>query len=88
MLVFGMATTMLTEFLPHRASAGIALNNFVRNLFSCAGAVAAEPLVREFSNGYVFTVLGAIAFLSSFGVVGAMLKFGSSWREKMAKEMR
>ncbi len=33
MLVFGAATTMLTEFMPKRSSSGVAVNNFVRNIF-------------------------------------------------------
>ncbi|KAK8065326.1 MFS multidrug transporter-like protein [Apiospora hydei] len=43
MLVFSAATTMLTEFMPRRSSSGVALNNFVRNLFSCTGGVVGQP---------------------------------------------
>lgn len=35
MLIFATATTMLTEFMPKQASAGVAVNNFVRNILSC-----------------------------------------------------
>ena len=42
MLVFSAATTMLTEFMPQKSSSGVALNNFVRNIFSCIGGVVAQ----------------------------------------------
>jgi len=46
MLIFGMATTMLTEFMPKKASNGVAVNNFCRNIFSFAGSFLAEPLIH------------------------------------------
>jgi multidrug resistance protein len=51
MLVFSCATTMLTEFMPGRSSSGVAVNNFVRNLFSCTGAIVASPLIYAIGNG-------------------------------------
>ncbi|KAK7719027.1 hypothetical protein SLS63_010271 [Diaporthe eres] len=45
MLVFGAATTMLTEFMPKKSSSGVALNNFIRNIFSCVGVVVTQPLI-------------------------------------------
>ena len=86
MLVFAMATTMLTEFMPKRASSGVAANNFVRNIFSCLGAVTAEPLLSAIGNGWLFTGLGVISLASSI-VIWAMRKYGPKWRERMDKEM-
>ncbi|KKA21610.1 Uncharacterized protein T310_4397 [Rasamsonia emersonii CBS 393.64] len=62
MLIFGMATTMLTEFMPKKSSAGVALNNFVRNIFSCVGAVVASPIIHAIGNGWLFTILGLLGF--------------------------
>ena len=86
MLIFAMATTMLTEFMPKKASNGVALNNFVRNIFSCAGAVAAQPLIEAIGNGWLFTGVGVIAAGSSV-VVWAMRRYASTWRERMDREL-
>ncbi|KAL9613228.1 MAG: hypothetical protein Q9167_002244 [Letrouitia subvulpina] len=85
MLVFSMAITMLTEFLPKKTSSGVAANNFVRNIFSCIGAFIAEPLMSAIGNGWLFTGLGAIA-LASCTVIWAMKRFGPRWRETMDRE--
>lgn len=54
MLLFAAATTMLTEFMPKRASSGVALNNFGRNIFSFLGVLLAEPLIDAIGNGVLF----------------------------------
>lgn len=86
MLIFSMATTMLTEFMPKKASNGVAVNNFIRNIFSCIGAVVAQPLISAIGNGWLFTGLGVIAAVSSV-VVWAMRRFGPKWRQVMDKEL-
>ncbi|KAL8963189.1 MAG: hypothetical protein Q9193_000520 [Seirophora villosa] len=85
MLVFAMATTMLTEFMPQKASAGVAVNNFARNICSCIGALTADPLISAIGNGWLFTGLGVIAMASSV-IIWAMRKYGSRWREVMDRE--
>ncbi|KAI4164154.1 MAG: hypothetical protein LQ342_002118 [Letrouitia transgressa] len=85
MLVFSMAMTMLTEFIPKKTSSGVAANNFVRNIFSCIGAFVAEPLISAIGNGWLFTGLGAIA-LASCTVIWAMKRFGPQWRENMDQQ--
>jgi predicted MFS family arabinose efflux permease len=82
MLIFAMVTTMLTEFMPKKASSGVAVNNFVRNIFSCVGGVVAQPLLDTIGNGWLFTGLGVIAAASS-AVVWAMRRFGPGWRTSM-----
>ena len=86
MLIFAMATTMLTEFMPKKASNGVAVNNFVRNIFSCVGAVVAQPLINAIGNGWLFTGVGCIAMASSV-VVWAMRRFGPRWRQAMDREL-
>ncbi|CAD6572603.1 MAG: hypothetical protein ASARMPREDX12_005323 [Alectoria sarmentosa] len=86
MLIFAMATTMLTEFMPKKASNGVAVNNFVRNIFSCVGAIIAQPLIGAIGNGWLFTGVGVIAAASSM-VIWAMRKFGPRWRQVMDKEL-
>ena len=86
MLIFAMATTMLTEFMPKKASNGVAVNNFVRNIFSCVGAIVAQPLIDAIGNGWLFTGVGVIATASSV-VVWAMRRFGPQWRKVMDREL-
>ncbi len=86
MLIFAMTATMLTEFMPKKASSGVAVNNFVRNICSCVGAIVAEPLITAIGNGWLFTGIGVIAAVSSC-VIWAMRKYGPRWRERMDKEM-
>lgn len=86
MLIFAMATTMLTEFMPGRSSSGVALNNLMRNVFSCVGAIVGAPLIAAIGNGWLFTILGLWA-LSSSTVIWAMRRFGPQWREKMDRHL-
>lgn len=86
MLVFGIVTTMLTEFMPDRASHGIALNNFVRNIFACVGSLVAEPLIDAIGNGWLFTILGIWTFISGPLVIWAMKKYGDRWRDNTARK--
>jgi multidrug resistance protein len=88
MVIFGLATTMLTEFMPKRASSGVAVNNFVRNIFSCVGGIVAQPLIAAIGVGWLFTGLGIICWISALSVVWAMRKYGPKWRVVMDKKLR
>ncbi|KAL1310517.1 hypothetical protein AAFC00_000802 [Neodothiora populina] len=85
MLVFGIVTTMLTEFMPDRASHGIALNNFIRNIFACVGSLVAEPIIKAIGNGWLFTILGCWTLISGPLVIWSIMKFGDRWRESARK---
>ncbi|KAF2683159.1 MFS general substrate transporter [Lentithecium fluviatile CBS 122367] len=87
MLIFSLASTMLTEFMPKRASAGIAINNFVRNIFSFTGAVVAEPIIGAIGNGWIMTILGLWSLVSGCAVIWAMGRYGSKWRVKMVEAL-
>ncbi|KFY36971.1 hypothetical protein V494_04913 [Pseudogymnoascus sp. VKM F-4513 (FW-928)] len=84
MIIFSCSTTMLTEFMPKKSSNGVALNNFVRNIFSCVGGIVASPLIDSIGNGWLFTGLGVWA-LASGSVVWALRRFGPKWRDEMVK---
>ena len=86
MLIFAVATTMLTEFMPKKASSGVALNNFVRNILACVGGVVAQPLLDAIGNGWLFTLLGLLAVCSSV-VIWAMRHYGPRWRKSMDEKM-
>lgn len=87
MIIFGMATTMLTEFLHKQSSSGVAVNNFVRNIFSCVGGIVAQPIISAIGDGWLFTILGLVCWISAFAVIWAMRKFGPKWRVEMNKKL-
>ena len=87
MIIFGLVTTMLTEFMPGRSSSGVAVNNFIRNIFSCVGGVIAQPIITAIGNGWLFTILGLVCWISSFAVIWSMRRFGPKWRIQMEKKM-
>lgn len=86
MLIFSMSTTMLTEFMPQRSSTGVAVNNFVRNLFSCVAGVVTAPVIHGIGNGWLFTILGIVSF-ANCAVIWAMRRFGPRWRKSMDAKM-
>ncbi|KAI5294687.1 hypothetical protein KEM52_003442 [Ascosphaera acerosa] len=83
MIVFSMATTMLTEFMPKRSSAGVALNNFVRNILSCVGTIVGVPLINAMGNGWLFTMLALVTLITGLAIIVTMKTFGPAWRAKM-----
>ncbi|CBF81466.1 hypothetical protein AN5656.2 [Aspergillus nidulans FGSC A4] len=87
MLIFSMVTTMLTEFMPKKSSEGVALNNFTRNIFSCVGSFVTAPIIGAIGNGWLFTIIGLVAFASS-GVIVVMRVFGPRWKEGMDRLMQ
>ncbi|KAL2196516.1 major facilitator superfamily domain-containing protein [Corynascus similis CBS 632.67] len=87
MLVFGVTTTMLTEFMPRRSSSGVAVNNFVRNIFSCVGSVIAQPLIDAMGNGWLCTMVALFALLTGSAAVWALRRFGAKWREDMDRRL-
>ncbi|KAI1657245.1 MFS general substrate transporter [Daldinia decipiens] len=87
MLVFSAATTMLTEFMPQRSSSGVALNNFVRNIFSCVGGIVGQPLIDAMGIGWLMTMIGLIAWLSGNLSIWLLRKNSRKWREQMDKAL-
>ena len=73
--------------MPKRSSSGVAVNNFIRNIFSCVGGVVAQPLITAIGNGWLFTGLSVICWISGFSVIWAMKTFGPRWRIEMDKKL-
>ncbi|KAI0024264.1 major facilitator superfamily transporter multidrug resistance [Xylariomycetidae sp. FL0641] len=88
MLVFNAATTMLTEFMPHRASSGVALNNLVRNVLSAVGGVVGQPAIDAIGHGWLMTAVGALAWVSGHVVLVLLRRNAAKWRVKMDEELR
>ncbi|KAL2018838.1 hypothetical protein VTK56DRAFT_327 [Thermocarpiscus australiensis] len=87
MLIFGAVTTILTEFMPRRSSSGVAVNNFVRNIFSCVGSVVAQPLINAMGNGWLFTMVGLVAWVTSYAAIWTLRRKGSEWRASMDRKL-
>lgn len=87
MLVFSAATTMLTEFMPRKSSSGVALNNFVRNIFSCTGGIIAQPLINVMGNGWLMTMIGLIAWVSGNICIWLLRRNAEKWRTVMDKAL-
>ena len=83
MLVFGAATTMLTEFMPRRSSGGIAINNFVRNILSCVGTVVTQPLINAVGFGWLCTSVGIICLVSAYACIWSLKRWGPRWRMEL-----
>ncbi|KIH93075.1 hypothetical protein SPBR_02217 [Sporothrix brasiliensis 5110] len=87
MLVFGAVTTMLTEFMPRRSSGGIALNNFLRNIFSCVGAIVAQPLIGAMGYGWLCTMIALLAWIVGNACIFLLRRNGSKWRKSMDEQL-
>ncbi|KAI1186593.1 major facilitator superfamily domain-containing protein [Nemania serpens] len=87
MLVFSMATTMLTEFMPRRASSGVALNNFVRNILSATGAVVGRPLSDAIGFGWLATAVALIAWIAGNLALFLIRRNSQRWRKVMNEQM-
>ncbi|ATY58654.1 MFS multidrug resistance transporter, putative [Cordyceps militaris CM01] len=87
MLVFSAATTMLTEFIRKRSSAGVAVNNFVRNLLSCIGTVVAAPWLSAVGPGWVFTATSLFCMVISYICVFLLQRNAPRWRKSMEKAL-
>ncbi|KAL1842005.1 hypothetical protein VTJ49DRAFT_6171 [Mycothermus thermophilus] len=87
MLVFGVVTTMLTEFMPKRSSSGVAVNNMVRNVFSCVGSLVAQPLIEAMGNGWLCTAVGLFTLVTGNAAVWALRRNSARWRAQMDGRM-
>ncbi|KAK8920911.1 hypothetical protein H634G_08742 [Metarhizium anisopliae BRIP 53293] len=87
MLVFSTATTMLTEFVRKRSSAGVAVNNFVRNILSCVGTIVAAPWVDAIGVGYVMTAVALFCIVAGYIGIWTLRRNAPRWRKEMDKAL-
>lgn len=69
--------------MPGRGAEGVAVNNFLRNIFSCAGAIVAEPIISALGDGYTFTIFGLATLVLGLSSVCALKVFGTRFRKHM-----
>ena len=52
MIVFTTVTTYLIDAVPGRSSSAVAMNNLVRNVLACVGAIIGQPLIEAWGMMY------------------------------------
>ncbi|KAK2005443.1 hypothetical protein LZ32DRAFT_673481 [Colletotrichum eremochloae] len=87
MVSYSTLTTMLTEFTPRRASIGIAINNFMRNVFSTTTAMATEPLINVLGVGWFSCLFALLALVATIPALILMRFKGSQYREVIDKRI-
>ncbi|KAM0464965.1 hypothetical protein ACHAPV_001957 [Trichoderma viride] len=88
MLVFSAATTMLTEFVRKKSSAGVAVNNFVRNILSCVGVIVAAPWINAIGVGWVFTTVSLFCMIAGYIGIWTLRRNAPRWRKDMDEAMK
>ncbi|KJZ71066.1 hypothetical protein HIM_09538 [Hirsutella minnesotensis 3608] len=88
MTVFATATTMLTEFVRKRSSAGVAVNNFVRNILSCVGTIVAAPWVTAMGTGWVFTIVSLFCLFAGYLGIWILRRNAPRWRKEMDEALK
>lgn len=83
-----LSTTMLTEFVHKRSSAGVAVNNFVRNILSCGGTIVAAPWIEGVGVGYMMTTLCVICLLLGFLGIWLISSNAQKWRAAMDEALK
>lgn len=79
---------MLTEFVRKRSSAGVALNNFVRNILTCIATIVAAPWIDAIGVGYVMTTLCVFCLLFGYAGIWAITKNAQRWRTSMDEALK
>lgn len=74
---------MLTEFVRKRSSAGVAVNNFVRNILSCIGTVVASPWIDAIGVGYVSTAVALFCLIVGYSAIWLLRRNAEKWRDQM-----
>ncbi len=79
---------MLTEFVRKKSSAGVAVNNFVRNILSCVGTVVAAPWIKAINVGPVFTIVAGVCIIIGYVGIFTLRKNAARWRKKMDEALK
>lgn len=87
MLTFSCVTTMLTEFTPKRSTAGVALNNFARQILATIAVVIVQPLINAMGTGWMCTMIALFALVTGNLAVLALKLNAAKWRVEMNRKM-
>ncbi|KID76316.1 Major facilitator superfamily domain, general substrate transporter, partial [Metarhizium brunneum ARSEF 3297] len=70
-----------------RSSAGVAVNNFVRNILSCVGTIVAAPWVDAIGVGYVMTAVALFCIVAGYIGIWTLRRNAPRWRKEMDKAL-
>jgi uncharacterized protein (DUF697 family) len=79
---------MLTEFVRRHNFAGVAVNNFVRNVLTGAGTIVATPWIEGAGVGYMITELCVICSLLGFLGIWLINRNAQKWRTAMDEALK
>jgi hypothetical protein len=79
---------MLTEFVRKKSSAGVAVNNFVRNILSTIGVIVAAPWINAIGVGWVFTAVSLFCMITGYIGIWVLRKNAARWRKDMDEAMK
>jgi ABC-type long-subunit fatty acid transport system fused permease/ATPase subunit len=74
---------MLTDFVRKRSSAGVAVNNFIRNILSCIEIIVATPWIVGIGMAYMMMTLCVICLLVGSLGIWLISRNATQWRAVM-----
>ena len=77
--------TLLVDIFPATPSTASAAGNITRGALSAAGIAVVHPLLEAIGYGWVFTVLGLVAGISSLAAMWVMWMKSMGWRNRRLK---
>ncbi|KAK3307154.1 MFS multidrug resistance transporter [Chaetomium strumarium] len=86
MMMQNITTVTLTEFVPGRAAAGVALANLVRNTLGAAASVAAQPLLDAIGVGWLSTIVALLCGASA-ACIWLLQRNAVRWADEMKEKM-
>ena len=79
---------MLTEFVRKKSSAGVAVNNFLRNILSCVFTIVAAPWIDAMGTGWVFTIVCFFCFVTGSLCIWTLSRNAQKWRKDMDEALK
>lgn len=86
MLVQNVTTVTLTEYVPGRPAAGVALSNLVRNTLGAVACIVTQPLLNAIGVGWLSTIVSILCGISA-GCIWLLQRNATRWASEMADKM-
>lgn len=86
MLVQNITTVTLTELVPGRPAAGVALSNLVRNTLGAIACMVTQPLLGAVGVGWLSTIVAILCGISA-SCIWLLQRNATRWASEMADEM-
>ncbi|KAK9236524.1 major facilitator superfamily domain-containing protein [Lipomyces kononenkoae] len=86
LIIFTSTLTFLVDSMPHRRSAAVSINTFVRCMFAAVASFVTVPLNNAIKSGWLFTILTIIGLIF-LALQVYVKKKAPEWRAKMNAEL-